>query len=492
MNTFEGDEVNDLGLSIENLDAVGVGIPPDPLYFEVESEEMFKLKNESQLFASSDERVGEVEDGGTCVVEESKISEHPGDKDEDGKLQCHGSEGDAEKSKLPCGETERKEGDKNVDVEKPKILDDGTDVISDNDRGGDKVILGNESVIQRSHIDKSDNDNGSISHERSDEEVLIKDAPAGALNKENNNVFTGEVVDVDVEKCSEVGEKRPTISNLAQNIDQQVDDVEMIQDCGVSNQEFSIDENRVEEEKTKSCVQKEREAVVSSTPNKALPMEPLPPTTPFTSHHSYLDMCLDEQFKGDDVYESPIPPDTPGGYASVKKENRSTISSEVSSTDLNDTMEMLRDHYRTLPLPHSPWHSLREDGSKSAGATPPPLNPKNYTSLIENDREPSFSGSFSSGIGLNAYERELSFGVSSAPNKADGDGQYTSLVEHSKREADARTDALLKPCYVISIGVGHVDFRKASKRGSKTAEFFRSIAPGNSQLESMLVAWKIC
>ncbi|XP_066915965.1 rho guanine nucleotide exchange factor 10-like isoform X2 [Clytia hemisphaerica] len=189
---------------------------------------------------------------------------------------------------------------------------------------------------------------------------------------------------------------------------------------------------------------------------------------------------------GEKTYESPVPPVPQKGLS-----KNDTLDSNVSSTDLNDTWSVVCDHYKTLPLPNSPWHSYQE---ASAGQDTPslPLDPKNYTPLIaESDgRENTFASSITSAVNFKDFERELSFGPSLA-DKVDGDGNYASLVAHSKREVAARKDALLKPCYVVSIGVGHIDFRRPSKRGSKTAEFFRALSTGGAQPESMLIAWKI-
>ena len=492
MDAFEEHDVNDLGLSIENLDEIGDDTPQAPLYFEVESDEKLKLNKDDKLFANnSDEKLVGIDDeegvGGAeslknkedCFAGEG--SKETGEQldechstsgvgvvinDINEKLQC--SEEDVEISQIPCDDANAEIKIENYHIdhvgESRKVGDCQT-----NDHDADVVDGSKDTRSEggKSEVEKS----ADFSENRKSDEIADTNSVAGKVD--DDQVQNGKE-----EEEEKHGNGESQIADLEQNvIDQQVgnlleaDGVEKVQD-----QESIIDVKQPAKEEEEKKGMQQLETVVSSTPNKDLPKEP-------------LELDLNERFEDGDIYESPIPPSTPEGYSSVKKKNNGTLNSEVSSTDLNDTNEMLRDHYRMLPLPNSPWHSLREEDI-SKGGTSSSLDRKNYTALIDSDREPSFSGSFSSGIGLKDYERDLSFGISS--KKEDGDGQYTSLVTHSKREADARRDALLKPCYVISIGVGHVDFRKPCKRGSKTADFFRSLTTtGDSQLESMLIAWKI-
>ena len=534
MDAFEEHEVNDLGLSIENLDEIGIDTPHAPLYFEVESDEKLKLNNDSQLFATSvDEKVSDIDDlnvgdengfgdavncNNFCADEVNGEAGEQLDEDRaltDGELHSASdfAGGNDVSEKPQCSEENvgircdvpnvEKEitGDKGVksqEIENDQIGDtDGTD--KSKNIGGDQTTdprEGNDANV----VDGSKN--GSSSENVVDVKGAISDdevGNSGEVPKHKPNEIVEGKIDVHHTEHGEVknGNGESQIDDVEQNIIcQQVgnstgtDSVETGKDVFLaSNQESIINGGKksVNEEEEKEMnegtkfiqqQQQQHESVVSSTPNKVLPKEPF----------NQNDKRFDEDV---DAYESPIPPTTPEGFSSVKRGNNGTLNSEVSSTDMNDTDEMLRDHYRILPLPNSPWHSLREEDF-SKGGTPSSLDRKNYTSLIDSDREPSFSGSFPSGNGLKDYERDLSFGISSVPKKEDGDGQYTSLVAHSKREADARRDVLLKPCYVISIGVGHVDFRKPSKRGSKTADFFRSLTSSNdNQLESMLIAWKI-
>jgi len=253
------------------------------------------------------------------------------------------------------------------------------------------------------------------------------------------------------------------------------------------------------------------EPVNASTPSKGLVDTLIEDNSvhpsPVTSQISYLDLTpaavpitknTTDLHRSSSGYELPI---SPGPNTMVRDADKTgALSSTASSTDMNTTWSLICDHYRTLPLPNSPWHSFREGQEEACNSSnPPSLDPRNYTPLIEEEqRNQSLTSSVSSGIGIKAYEKDISFGAGVAPSnskKTEGDGNYASLATHSKREADVRRESLLKPCYVISIGVGHIDYRKPNKRGSKTAEFFKalsSVATPTSQTESMLIAWKIC
>ena len=146
---------------------------------------------------------------------------------------------------------------------------------------------------------------------------------------------------------------------------------------------------------------KSSEPVGASTPSKDLDTVSIPP-------QSELIVETAEDEGGEKAYESPVPPLPQKGIS-----KNDTLNSNVSSTDLNDTWSVVCDHYKTLPLPNSPWHSYQE---ASAGQDAPslPLDPKNYTPLIaESDgRENTFASSITSAVNFKDFERELSFGPS--------------------------------------------------------------------------------
>ena len=541
-------DVNDLGMSIENLDDVGT--PPAPLYFEVESEGT--EFNQSQLFASDEQGDGSRFSGkitggspsytvdtstGDLVIEEvqpdqltasdSDVAgfgevkmeavrlspdngiEHEEEitvQEEEKNDEVFVETGDSVDSigiSSPSGDT----ADLVIDTEDAKgnndEVSDSVDSVEISSPSGDTADLVTDTEDTKGNNDeRSDNVGSSVTVGVDDTgiEFEVKSHGENAENSTGNGDISGigEHVMADKDNVIPNGngkdvEPYPFVdidSSCCDRETAQLQQEDMIQDGAKCTKETIVEQGQPLEDTKK--ISSQQVPVVSSTPSKETAMESI--SNPVASRLSNMDFSFPGEQEGI-IYESPIPPETHEGYASVTKKGDgkdTTLSSEVSSTDLNDTMEMVRDHYRTLPLPHSPWHSFNRDEARSVAATPPPLDLKNYTPLIvENERETSLTGSFASGIGLKDYEHDLSFGFVPASKKTDGDGQYTSLVAHSKREADARKEVLLKPCYVVSIGVGHIDFRKPSKRGSKTAEFFRSLASGTPQAEPMLIAWKI-
>lgn len=248
---------------------------------------------------------------------------------------------------------------------------------------------------------------------------------------------------------------------------------------------------------------------------------------------SYLDFTTDDMYleriaEGDtDHYELPCQQEVeqkqPPGYASVIKighqksvdlsedlvVNEFTTATDYTTNEIYSpppqlppsSLEALCETYKTLPLPERPWQSIQSDKSVYHQDSTN-IDMRNYTPLVISPnsyrKSHSVESSMSDVIGTIAYEKDTSLGLQSHPeNKKES--YYASLVTLSKRDVETRKENLLKPCYVVSIGVGHVDLRKKlNKRESKTLEFFRalSMSAGHSptssnQRESLLIAWKL-
>ena len=226
------------------------------------------------------------------------------------------------------------------------------------------------------------------------------------------------------------------------------------------------------------------------------------------------------------LYEHPVnPPEhTPtSAYSSVNKtsinspsfseEKIGKTSYEVYNPQSDDTKtstphntklpfysphkeQNIHDHYKTLPLPKSP-DIAQDDEDLNVSPNPKMMAPKRNTvdKIKEEDRyTPLLSHEFSaesiqSAAGISAFEKDLSFhGSATSLARETNESYYASLVAVSKREEENRKSVLVSPWFILSVGVGHVDFRKRARR-ENSLEFLRSFS--SSEPEPLIILWKI-
>ena len=109
-----------------------------------------------------------------------------------------------------------------------------------------------------------------------------------------------------------------------------------------------------------------------------------------------------------------------------------------------------------------------------------------YTPLLSHE----FSAeSIQSVAGISAFEKDLSFhGSTASLARETNESYYASLVAVSKREEENRKSVLVNPWFILSVGVGHVDFRKRA-RNANSLDFLRSFSI--SEPEPLIILWKI-
>ena len=156
----------------------------------------------------------------------------------------------------------------------------------------------------------------------------------------------------------------------------------------------------------------------------------------------------------------------------------------------------IHDHYKTLPLPKSP-DIAQDDEDLNVSPDPKMMTPRRNTvdKIKEEDRyTPLLSHEFSaesiqSAAGISAFEKDLSFhGSTASLARETNESYYASLVAVSKREEENRKSVLVNPWFILSVGVGHVDFRKRA-RSTNSLDFLRSFS--SSEPEPLIILWKI-
>ena len=156
----------------------------------------------------------------------------------------------------------------------------------------------------------------------------------------------------------------------------------------------------------------------------------------------------------------------------------------------------IHDHYKTLPLPKSP-DVAQDEEDLDVSPDPKMMTPRMNTvdKIKEEDQyTPLLSHEFSaesiqSVAGISAFEKDLSFhGSTASLARETNESYYASLVAVSKREEENRKSVLVNPWFILSVGVGHVDFRKRARNAS-SLDFLRSFSI--SEPEPLIILWKI-
>ena len=156
----------------------------------------------------------------------------------------------------------------------------------------------------------------------------------------------------------------------------------------------------------------------------------------------------------------------------------------------------IHDHYKTLPLPKSP-DVAQDEEDLDVSPDPKMMTPRRNTvdKIKEEDQyTPLLSHEFSaesiqSVAGISAFEKDLSFhGSTASLARETNESYYASLVAVSKREEENRKSVLVNPWFILSVGVGHVDFRKRARNAS-SLDFLRSFSI--SEPEPLIILWKI-